>query len=99
MVNLRKETHIVLETVMEVQSYVISADNQLSLKTCPHLHLPQNVPEDQPQRLLHLRRGKVLCRVITAISIGISTAWIPLFLLYLPSTRNGCVRIMLKGLW
>jgi hypothetical protein len=93
------ETRIASETEMGAQFSVINADSRLFRAIYLHPRQRRNVLEGQPQRLLHLTRGKVLCRVITATFIGISIALTLLFQHYRRLTRNGCVPIMLKRFW
>ena len=82
---------------MEDQSSVINAGSR-RYRTV--LHLPLLLRNGLDGRLpLHLMRGKVWCRVITAICTGILTVWSLFFRHYLLLTRNGCVPIMLNGFW
>lgn len=98
-VNWKIGIHIDSEIEMEAQFCVINVDNQLFQAIYLRRRQLQNALEGQLRRLLHLTRGKVWCRVTTAIFIGISIALTLLFQHYRRSTRNGCVPIMLKGYW
>jgi hypothetical protein len=66
--NWRTETHIASETAMGVRFCVISVGSQ-HYRTAFHPPLLRSGLDGR--RPLHLTRGKVLCRVITAIYIGI----------------------------
>ena len=79
------------------QSCVMNAGSRHCRTAFHHPPLLRNGQDGR--RLLHLMRGKVLCRVITAIYIGILIALNPLFRHYLLLTRNGCAPIILKESW
>jgi hypothetical protein len=95
--NWRIEIHIVSETVMGVPSCVMNVGSRHYRTAFHRPPLLRNGLDGR--RPLHLMRGKVLCRVITAIYTGILIVLNPLFRHYLLLTRNGCVPIISKESW